>query len=86
MEHFLASETGGGRDRKVGQLIGAFTDKTGRIEDHGEGEGFSDTESWSGVVGQKADGQVVPPPPLVSYPSEARYSTFRPGRRQPTAK
>lgn len=25
-------------DRKVGQLIGAFTDKTGRIEDQGGGE------------------------------------------------
>lgn len=29
---------GGGGDRKVGQLIGAFTDKTGRIEDQGGGE------------------------------------------------
>lgn len=29
----------GGGDRKVGQLIGAFTDKTGRIEDQGERRG-----------------------------------------------
>lgn len=40
------SDGGGGGDRKVGQLIGAFTDKTGRIEDQGgrRGRGRSVTQ------------------------------------------
>lgn len=45
-EHFLEFRMEGRGDRKVGQLIGAFTDKTGRIEDQGgrRGRGRSVTQ------------------------------------------
>lgn len=83
-EHFLEFRMEGGGDRKVGQLIGAFTDKTGRIEDQGERRGRGVQWHRKLVRGQKAGER-----PEVAAPSSYRGKVFDLSprtRRQPTAK